>query len=101
MNVQEVFQIAESDPIKEVVMKLQDKLIAIKQESAAKIPPEKIEILLRGIEDLVQSGIQDKAIKVGEKLPEFTLTDDKGNVVSSNELLEKGPLVVSFYRGVW
>ena len=33
--------------------------------------------------------------------PEFTLLDPDGKPVSSRELLARGPLVISFYRGVW
>jgi len=29
------------------------------------------------------------------------LPDETGSLVSSRDLLEKGPLVVSFYRGIW
>jgi len=82
-------------------MKLQEKLIAMKQESITTKPPELIGPLLQATENLVKSGIADKAVKVGEALPEFTLPDVQGNRVSSKALLEKGPLVVSFYRGVW
>ncbi|HEY2533038.1 MAG TPA: peroxiredoxin-like family protein, partial [Xanthobacteraceae bacterium] len=39
--------------------------------------------------------------KAGDKAPEFTLNDPDGQPVSSGTLLAKGPLVVSFYRGVW
>jgi peroxiredoxin len=40
-------------------------------------------------------------LKKGDKAPEFTLPDQTGTDVSSKELLHKGPLVVSFYRGLW
>jgi peroxiredoxin len=33
--------------------------------------------------------------------PAFALTDQRGNLVSSNDLLDRGPLVVQFYRGTW
>ena len=33
--------------------------------------------------------------------PYTSLKDAEGNIVSSVELLKRGPLVVSFYRGVW
>mgnify|MGYP001823267409 CR=1 FL=1 len=82
-------------------MKLQEKLDAMKKESVTKRPPEIVATLLQEIEDLVQSGIADKAINIGETLPEFTLPDEKGNFVSSKNLLAKGPLAISFYRGVW
>ena len=82
-------------------MKLQEKLDAMKKESVTKRPPEIVATLLQEIEDLVQSGIADKAINIGETLPDFTLPDEKGNFVSSKNLLAKGPLAISFYRGVW
>jgi len=82
-------------------MKLQEKLVAMKKESMAGRPPEVVATMLREVENLVQSGITDRAIKVGDALPEFALPDEAGNLVSSKQLLEKGPLAVSFYRGIW
>ena len=82
-------------------MKLQEKLTTMKKESIAGRPPEIVEVLVGEVEKLVQSGIADNAIKTGETLPEFTLADEQGNIVSSRDLLAKGPLAISFYRGVW
>jgi peroxiredoxin len=55
----------------------------------------------RVTEDLVQSDIMKDVLKEGDKAPTFSLPDHGGNLVNSFELLKKGPLVVSFYRGVW
>ena len=82
-------------------MKLQEKLSAMKQESITTKPPEVVATLLEESQKLVQSGIADQVIKVGETLPEFTLSDTNGNIISSKELLAKGPLALSFYRGIW
>lgn len=82
-------------------MKLQEKLSAIKKESIASRPPEVVEVLVGEVEKLVKSGIANNAIKAGETLPKFALPDEKGDLVSSQDLLAQGPLVVSFYRGVW
>ncbi len=41
------------------------------------------------------------AVKVGAKMPSFTLKDTDGKTVSSDELLNKGNLVITFYRGAW
>jgi len=82
-------------------MKLQEKLDAMKKESMAGRPSEVVATLLQEVETLVKSGIADRAIKVGETLPEFALPDETGNLVSSRHLLEKGPLALSFYRGIW
>lgn len=82
-------------------MKLQEKLDAMKQESIATKPPELIGPLLEETAKLVQSGIAEKVITVGSPLPEFILPDEKGNLVNSQDILAKGPLALSFYRGVW
>ncbi|QQK65987.1 AhpC/TSA family protein [Cobetia sp. cqz5-12] len=41
------------------------------------------------------------ALSVGEKAPGFALPDAAGQSVSLEELLESGPVVVTFYRGDW
>ncbi len=38
---------------------------------------------------------------MGERIPPFALPEPSGQIVSSDELLERGPLVISFYRGDW
>jgi peroxiredoxin len=55
----------------------------------------------RVIEELRQSGAAGRAVKAGDKAPEFTLPDVAGRPVSSAELLKQGPLVVVFLRGRW
>ena len=79
----------------------QRKLTTLKNETLANKSPELVATLLHEIEDLAQSGITEKAIKPGEILPEFMLPDAKGDIVSSKNLLSKGALVISFYRGIW
>lgn len=58
-------------------------------------------IMERGTAELIASGAADRALKVGDIAPAFALNDPEGKPVSSAELLAKGPLVLSFYRGVW
>jgi peroxiredoxin len=87
-------------------MSLQAKLDAFKTDFEAGKPPYSvprsvIETMHRATAELKASGLADRAKKVGDKAPVFTLKDPEGNDVSSTELLRKGPLVVSFYRGVW
>jgi hypothetical protein len=86
---------------KETTMTLQQKLSAMKQESLAKMPSEVVDVLQGEMKKLIESNLVDKAIKAGEALPEFALPDEQGNLVSSKEILEKGPLALSFYRGIW
>lgn len=41
------------------------------------------------------------ALKVGDKLPAFKLPNALGEEITSADLLAKGPILISFYRGNW
>lgn len=82
-------------------MTLQEKLNAYKAEPKPNFPPEFGEIAGRTIVALIASGQAARALKVGDRAPAFNLPDQDGRVVSSADLLQTGPMVLSFYRGVW
>lgn len=87
-------------------MTLQAKLDAFKADFEAGKPPYNvprtvIETMHRATAELIASGAAGRALKAGDKAPAFTLNDPEGKPVSSAGLLAKGPLVLSFYRGVW
>jgi len=82
-------------------MTLQDKLNEYKAQFESTLPPEAIAIMHRATNDLRHSGIMERVLKIADHAPEFALPNAQGQIVSSAQLLEKGPLVVSFYRGVW
>jgi len=82
-------------------MDFQEKLKALKNRIEGNMPPAYLKIMHKATHDLQESGIQEKVLKAGDKAPEFELQDQNGETVSSKELLAKGPLVLTFYRGVW
>jgi peroxiredoxin len=87
-------------------MTLQSKLDAFKADFEAGNPPYKvpysvIETMHRATAELIASGAAQRALKAGDRLPVFALPEPDGNMVSSADLLAHGPLVISFYRGVW
>jgi peroxiredoxin len=87
-------------------MTLQAKLDAFKADFETGKPPYSvphsvIETMHRATKELVASGAAQRALKAGDQAPLFTLKDPEGNSVSAASLLAQGPLVVSFYRGVW
>jgi len=55
----------------------------------------------RAVEEFRQTGLGQRALKVGDHAPEFTLPDVRGNLVSSRDLLAQGPLILTFIRGRW
>ena len=82
-------------------MALQEKLDDMRRQFEATAPPDALAVMHRATDDLLRSGIMEDALKKGDTAPDFALTDHNGTLVSSAALLRRGPLVVSFYRGVW
>lgn len=82
-------------------MALIDTINEYKNVFKGKAPQNVQELMRQATQDLADSGIMLKAPKKGEKLPEFSLPNPQGNDVSLSSLLEKGPVVVTFYRGGW
>jgi len=87
-------------------MALQDRLNEFKADfEGGKLPVkpsrERLEAMHRATAELIASSQAQRAKKAGDSAPDFTLLDPDGKPVASRDLLAKGPLVVSFYRGVW
>jgi peroxiredoxin len=82
-------------------MSLQDKLEAILAGAASRIPPERWAVMKQATADLIATGQAERALKAGDRMPAFTLPGPDGKPVSSSDLLARGPLVITFYRGVW
>jgi len=80
---------------------LEDRLADLRRELSAQAPPEMRDIGKRQIESLEVSGLLDEALNVGDSIPDFRLPNAIGETVASSDLLESGPMVLTFYRGVW
>lgn len=62
---------------------------------------EKKKIYGEGTEAVKKSGILDKALNAGDKAPDFMLNNQMNKPVSLYSELEKGPVVLIWYRGGW
>lgn len=82
-------------------MTLKAKIDAHKKSFLAKAPPEAVDQMQQATEDLQQSGILGRTVQVGALAPDFQLANTVGTEVALNDLLDKGPVVLSFYRGRW
>ena len=85
---------------------LQDRLNAFKADFESGKPPynapaSAIDTMHRATAELIASGQASRAKKAGDIAPTFTLNDPDGNPISSADLLTRGPLVLTFYRGAW
>ena len=82
-------------------MELQKKLNDLKKGFEAQAPKEVVQIMHRATDDLRNSGILEQTVKVGDRAPDFSLTNADGQEFRLRELLAEGPVVLSFYRGKW
>ena len=63
--------------------------------------PEFAAAVDRLIDRLRQYGAGDSAPKPGEPMPGFVLPDENGDRVSLDDLLDEGPVAITFHRGHW
>ena len=82
-------------------MSLQAKLDQMREQFESTAPPEALAVMHRATKELLASNIMGGVLKTGDRAPEFSLSDQEDNLVRASDLLSDGPLVVSFYRGVW
>ena len=82
-------------------MTLEAELAKFREASVKKHPPERRAIMAAATQSLRDSGVLDRAIKVGDPLPAFSLPNAQGVEIHSDDLLSQGPVVLTVFRGVW
>jgi peroxiredoxin len=82
-------------------MSLKAELDAFRSEFMARVPPEVRDAMVRADLELAASGITPRALKAGDRAPDFRLPDARSSYVRLKSLLEAGPVVLAFYRGGW
>ena len=80
---------------------LSDQLEAYKQRFLQKADARKIRVFDEGVDDVAQSGITASATQKGDQYLDFTLKNAAGKEVQLSEVLAKGPVVLTWYRGGW
>jgi peroxiredoxin len=73
----------------------------LSQEIRTTASPERLQANARTLSDLIASRMSASALKQGDVAPEFALPDTHGHVIALRTLLDRGPVVISFYRGGW
>lgn len=82
-------------------MELTKSLQQLQTEIEAKLPQDAKEKMNKAVVDLANTDIVDNSLKVGKKVPNFSLQNAVGKIVELNSLLVESPVVISFYRGGW
>ena len=73
----------------------------MKADFESGLPAEMKARMHQATDEMMQSGIIENVLKTGTPAPTFILQDHQGIEVNSRDLIKAGPLVLSFYRGVW
>lgn len=82
-------------------MKLTASLKELADNSIKRHPGAAQDIMRKAIEDLEATDILKHAVKTGDKFPDFTLPNAQGKTITLSEQLQKGKVVITFYRGGW
>lgn len=78
---------------------LRDELNALTAKFVDVIPKDVMELATAKQNALGATDFLDLALKEGDALPDFCLPDSNGNLISSVDLRERGPIVITFFRG--
>jgi len=82
-------------------MTLQEKLNSFTEQFQQQVPAPVLEVMHSATEELRNSGILEQVSKEGESAPDFQMDFPQKKTVHLKELVQEGPVVISFYRGVW
>ncbi len=75
-----------------------DEFIAMQ---VSRMPEALLDDLTSPIAMLIESGAPERALKEGDRVADFTLPDAHGQDVTLSTLLHQGPVILTFYRGIW
>jgi peroxiredoxin len=88
--------------LKEVArMDLNKEIEEMQKKLTADVPGDIIETITSANKKIIGSRLEKGALRAGQNMPVFQLNNHLNRPVASYELLGKGPLIISFYRGSW
>ena len=80
---------------------LSEQLAEYRASWRARVPADRQALMDQHIAHLAATGIDRSAKQVGDRAPAIRLRDQHGEDFDIADLLAKGPVVVTFYRGGW
>lgn len=83
------------------MIKLNEKLQLIQKEMAQNIPVDILNAFGQSLQELIEQNLEDRALKVGDIAPDFTLPDAEGLPLSLYDTLQHNAVIISFFRGNW
>jgi len=78
-----------------------DSLKGLIQQLGEMMPEDKLAVFNRDAEQLAKAHSAPLKLNKGDTAPSFSLPNADGKVIALENLLQQGPVVLTFYRGTW
>jgi peroxiredoxin len=82
-------------------MPIRDELERRRHAVMDRLQPEDRSTIQATVEQLRLQQLAEHSLQIGDPFPDFALPDAKGGTVKSDDLLDRGPMIVAFFRGGW
>lgn len=80
---------------------LAQQIEALQEQIASQLPATISQAFEASISSLKKQGLEEKSLQVGDKFPDFSLTNSKSESVTLTQQLSKGQVLIAFFRGSW
>lgn len=80
---------------------LAQQIAELNHNLAQQVPSEVLELFKRSIEELKIQNLEADTLVIGQTFPGFKLANAANKSIELKELLQKGKVIVAFFRGNW
>jgi thiol-disulfide isomerase/thioredoxin len=81
--------------------KLTEAIDAYNAQKKERLAPDVLATMNQAVEELKALGIERRALRTGDTMPDFTLPNQHGEPRSLSGYLARSPIVLNIYRGSW
>ena len=74
---------------------------AYNAQKMEQVPQEILQTMAQATADLQATGIEDRALRAGDPMPDFELPNQHGQRRRFSDYLKQSPVVLNVYRGGW
>lgn len=80
---------------------LQAELNQMISKFTREVPGEVQSVMRNALKEMAASGVAEECLRIGMRPLDFTLNNQHDKPVNLEQTLQRGPVVISFFRGMW
>lgn len=84
-----------------IIPSFQENVKGLGEQLTTMLPPDKLAVFNADAQQLAARYPSPLKLQTGDQAPLFALSNAKGEAIGLADLLKQGPVVLTFYRGVW